>query len=64
MLKQIAWSVVKASVEAWLRTRAMVIPVSRRGEIARRFGVGEDVVVGINALLIDQALSQLDFFKP
>lgn len=64
MLKQIAWSIVKAKVLAWMSGRALVLPAAKRAEAARRYHVSEDVVAGINAMLIDQAAEELERFKP
>ena len=64
MFKSIAWNLLKPVIRKWLQERALVLPAAKRAEAARRFKVGEDVIVGVNGYMIDEALSELDKFRP
>lgn len=59
-----AWNSIKPAVREWLTTRALVLPVSKKAEIAKKYAVPVSVVDGINEELIAQAAVQLETFKP
>lgn len=64
MLKRWAWQMAKPIVVEWLRDRALVIPAKKRAEIAKKVGVAIVQVEEINAMLIANALDELDRFRP
>lgn len=64
MFKRVAWGMIKPLLVDWLRTRALVIPVARRREIARKHGASEEVVEAIEVTLREQALAEVEKFKP
>jgi hypothetical protein len=64
MWKRIAWGIVKPVVRAWLAGRALVLPASRRTELAQRLNMPVEKVQAMERELQGWALEQLEAFRP
>ncbi len=57
MLKKLAWSIARPALVAWLKNRALRLPVAKQVELAKRLGVPIEVVGAINDEAVDYVIA-------
>jgi hypothetical protein len=62
-LEKLVWPAIKAKVEAWLSTRALILPQAKVAALAIKLGVSEDVIKAVDAEIALEVPAIIDQIK-